>query len=88
MCTLGVGALAVLPLNSHGRFVRFPTIAGHSGFVTDFTFSTFNDRLLASGGEDGWIKLWLLPDELAQECVISTPYQTVPKQEVSSPKVS
>ena len=75
--------MAVLPLNSHGRFLRFPTIAGHSGFVTDFTFSHFNDQLLATGAEDGLVKLWLLPEELAHESVISSPHQTLPTHAVS-----
>ena len=28
---LAIGAAAVLPLNSSGRFSSFPTVAGHSG---------------------------------------------------------
>lgn len=74
----GIGSLAVLPLNSHGRFVSFPTIAGHSAFITDFTFSPFDGQLLATGAEDGLIKLWQLPEELGKDQVLSSPVQTLP----------
>ena len=38
-------------------------VAGHSGCVTDFDFSPFNRRLLATGSEDCTVKLWNLPNE-------------------------
>lgn len=80
--TAGVGSLAVLPLNSHGRFVSFPTVAGHSAFVTDFTFSPFDSHLLATGAEDGLVKLWQLPEELGKDEVLSSPLQTLPQETV------
>ncbi|CAI8054250.1 Coronin-A [Geodia barretti] len=56
-----VGSLAVLPLDSCGRFTSFPLVSGHSGFVTDFDFSSFHDNLLATGGEDCLVKIWSIP---------------------------
>lgn len=81
--TAGVGSLAVLPLDSHGRFVSFPMVVGHSAFVTDFTFSPFDDHLLATGAEDGLVKLWHLPEELGKDQVFSSSVQTLPQETVS-----
>ncbi len=58
-------------------------IAAHSAFITDFTFSPFDDRLLASGAEDGVIKVWQLPEELSGDETLSTPIQVLPQQPVS-----
>lgn len=60
---VGVGTLAVLPINAFGRFTGFPLIAGHSAHVTDFTFSPFHSQLLATGSEDCTVKLWNIPSE-------------------------
>uniref|UniRef100_A0A1X7U457 Coronin n=1 Tax=Amphimedon queenslandica TaxID=400682 RepID=A0A1X7U457_AMPQE len=60
-----VGSVAVLPLESSGRNSSFPTVAGHSGLVSDFAFSPFDDTLLATGAEDGLIKIWQLPSDPA-----------------------
>ena len=73
----------MLPLSSHGRYTQFPMVAGHSGFVTDFSFSSFDDRLLATSAEDGFVKLWQLPEELTKDTVISSACQTLPQCSVS-----
>jgi len=57
-----VGSIAVLPIDSCGRFTSFPQVAGHSGFVTDFDFSRFHDSLLVTGSEDCNVKLWQIPE--------------------------
>ena len=75
--------MAVLPLRSHGRFLHFPMIAAHSAFITDFTFSPFHDRLLATGAEDGVVKVWQLPEELSGDETLSSPTQVLPQQPVS-----
>ena len=75
--------MAVLPLHSHGRFLRFPMIAAHSAYLTDFSFSPFNDQLLATGAEDGIVKVWQLPEELSEDETLSSPTQTLPQQPVS-----
>ena len=59
---LGVGSVSVLPIDACGRFSSFPLISGHSGAVTDFSFSPFHDRLLATGSEDNFVKLWEIPE--------------------------
>lgn len=60
----GIGSLAVLPIGVYGRFTTFPLITGHGGRVTDFDFSPFNHELLATGSDDGVIKLWQIPNDL------------------------
>ena len=60
---LGIGTVAVLPINAKGRFTSFPLVTGHAGSVTDFCFSPFNDQLLATGSEDCMVKLWQLPGQ-------------------------
>lgn len=64
MCShVGVGALAVLPLDACGRFSGFPLITGHSAQVTDFNFSPFKSELLATGSDDCMVKLWNIPNQ-------------------------
>jgi WD40 repeat protein len=60
------GAAAILPLNSSGRFSSFPTVSGHTGSVTDFDFSPFDDNALVTGGEEGVVKMWQLPSDPSQ----------------------
>ena len=73
----------MLPLHSHGHFLHFPMIAAHSAYLTDFSFSPFNDQLLATGAEDGIVKVWQLPEELSEDETLSSPTQTLPQQPVS-----
>jgi len=61
--TLGIGSVAILPLNASGRFSQFPLIAGHSRPITDFTFSPFDDYKLITAAEDGFVKLWDISEE-------------------------
>ena len=73
---LGVGSVAVLPLNASGRFSQFPLIVGHSRLVTDFVFSPFYDYKLVTGSEDSFVKIWDIPkddDILTGGCRISNP---------------
>jgi coronin-1B/1C/6 len=41
-----------------------PFLRGHSAQVVDFEFSPFSNNLLATGAEDGHIKLWVLPEKI------------------------
>lgn len=60
--------MCVLPIDASGRFSSFPLISGHSGAVTDFSFSPFHNRLLATGSEDNFVKLWRIPgDSILQD---------------------
>ena len=55
---LGGGAFAVIPLGERGKLPDLiPLFKGHSGPVLDTDFNPFNDRILASGSEDGKVSL-------------------------------
>lgn len=79
----GVGELAILPVNGHGRFPEFPKIAGHSAQVTDFGFSPFSSKLLATGSEDCMVKLWNIPAELDNCLRLTEPVINLPPFKVS-----
>ena len=76
--------MAILPVNSCGRFPEFPKIAGHSAQVTDFGFSPFNSRLLATGSEDCMVKLWNIPEELDNCLRLTEPVITLGPFKVSA----
>ncbi|KKY20793.1 putative actin-binding protein [Phaeomoniella chlamydospora] len=60
----GGGAFAVVPLNERGRLPDLiPLFRGHTATVLDTDWNPFNDALIASGGYDGKILLWRVPDE-------------------------
>lgn len=40
-----------------------PVIRGHSGAVSSFQWSPFDDCLLASGSANGEVRLWVVPDD-------------------------
>ncbi|KAJ1678085.1 Coronin-like protein crn1, partial [Spiromyces aspiralis] len=46
---------------------QYPVFGGHSGPVIDTQFSPFNDHIIASGGEDGKVIIWGVPDDLTEE---------------------
>ncbi|XP_062514587.1 coronin-7-like [Corticium candelabrum] len=67
------GCLGVFPLFQFGRLeseVRL--LQAHSGIITDFQFSPFDDCLLATGSEDLSVRLWRIPPEGLTEN-LSTP---------------
>jgi len=57
------GNLVVLPINfsDFKRDDNPPFISAHSTPLSDFKFSPFNASLLATGAEDGVVKLWQVP---------------------------
>lgn len=57
------GNLTVLPINfsDFKRDDNPPFISAHSSSLADFKFSPFNASLLATGAEDGVVKLWEVP---------------------------
>jgi len=57
------GNLSVLPINfsDFKRDDNPPFISAHSTPLADFKFSPFDASLLATGAEDGIVKLWEVP---------------------------
>jgi len=58
----GGGALCVLDVNNKGKLGTFPLISGHTAEVLDIEFSPFNDSIIGSTSEDGYCKIWRVPD--------------------------
>ena len=45
-----------------GFDARTPLLKGHTGSILDLTWSPFEDRLLATCGDDGKAKMWVFDD--------------------------
>jgi len=58
----GGGAFAVLDSSKTGKLGQFPLVTGHSGEVLDIDFNPFNDYIIASSSEDGYAKVWRIPE--------------------------
>jgi len=58
----GGGAFCVLDSKKTGKLGQFPLVTGHSGEVLDIEFSPFHDDIVASCSEDGYCKLWKIPE--------------------------
>eukprot|EP00736_Rhodelphis_marinus_P008682 Rmarinus@m.28327 len=61
------GPITVVRLDEYGKVTTrpggMPNLDGHKAAVFDLTFSPFDDHLLASGSEDGEVKVWRIPEE-------------------------
>ncbi|KAH8805562.1 hypothetical protein F5884DRAFT_799820 [Xylogone sp. PMI_703] len=58
----GGGAFAVIPLNEKGRLPeQIPLFRGHTAAVLDTDWNPFNDRIIASGSDDGKVFIWQVP---------------------------
>lgn len=55
------GQLAILTLDKPGRVIN-PGFVELGSAVMDFDFSPFDPNSLATGGEDGYVKVWAIPD--------------------------
>lgn len=79
-------ALAILPLDAQGRQERsqVPRINAHSEMVTDFAFSPHDDGVIASGSQDGTVKVFRVPSDLfsgnPMETNMDTPLVSLPEQ--------
>ena len=75
--------LAVLPIDTKGRQNKgnVPLLYAHGEFVTDFTFSPFDDGLLATGSQDSTIKLWKIPEEGMPSKGINAPELTLTEEQ-------
>jgi len=50
-------------LSAYGKLpATLPLIVGHKAAVLDIDCNPFNDNLVASGSEDGTVKIWNVPD--------------------------
>lgn len=73
----GGGSFAVLNANAPGKLSpSLPLFAGHSAEVLDIQFHPFNESLIASGSEDGYAKIWQVP-EGGLTATITTPVQSL-----------
>ena len=63
-------------MGSYGRNQSFPTVSGHSGLVTDFDFSPFDDALLCTGSEDSTVSIhvcvYVCTEYMCVLCVLCT----------------
>ncbi|TAQ90863.1 hypothetical protein B7494_g779 [Chlorociboria aeruginascens] len=58
----GGGAFAVIPVNEKGRLPeQIPLFRGHTAPVLDTDWNPFNDRIIASGSDDGKVFIWQVP---------------------------
>jgi len=66
----GGGPVVVLPLSKPGRLgAKLPTVSVHKAAVLDHQFHPFVQTLLATAGEDGYVKVTQIPDEGLTETV-------------------
>jgi len=72
----GGGAFAVLDSDKKGKLGQFPLVTGHSGEVLDIEFSPFNPNIVASVSDDGYAKLWKIPEGGLTEAM-NTPVQSL-----------
>jgi len=72
----GGGAFAVLDSHKTGKLGQFPLVTGHSGEVLDIEFSPFNDNIVASCSDDGYCKVWKIPEGGLTEA-LNTPVQSL-----------
>jgi len=60
---VGGGSFTVLRNDQVGKAPNdLPLIAGHTAEVLDIEFNPFNDNVVVSGSEDGYAKVWKIPD--------------------------
>jgi len=59
---IGGGAFAVLNVNNKGKLSQIPLVTGHTAEVLDIEFNPFNDNIIGSTSEDGYAKVWRIPD--------------------------
>jgi len=59
-----------------GKLGQFPLVAGHSGEVLDIEFNPFNSNLVGSVSEDGYAKIWAIPEGGLTE-TLTTPVQSL-----------
>jgi len=71
----GGGAVGILDVNKPGKLATVPLFTGHKGPVLDLQFSPFHDNILATVSEDGYGKIWQVPDGMKDS--VSEPVQNL-----------
>jgi len=70
----GGGATGVIPLHATGKLPDlFPLFRGHTAPVLDNAWSTFDDSLLATSGEDGKVSLTRVDDRVLEAALSGEP---------------
>ncbi|KAI8064725.1 hypothetical protein BC940DRAFT_90171 [Gongronella butleri] len=70
----GSGSLGLLPINALGKGCASQAVVfhAHPAALSDWTFSPFDDQLLATAAEDATVKLWRLQQDDLQPTCAST----------------
>jgi len=73
----GGGSFAVYPWTIGGKVdPKLPVVCGHKNTVLDIDWNPFNDYLIASASEDGYSKIWQIPEGGLTKN-LDTPVQTL-----------
>ncbi|KAI9252117.1 hypothetical protein BY458DRAFT_523377 [Sporodiniella umbellata] len=67
------GSIGLLPIDRTGKDCASHSrvFQAHSSPLSDWSFSEFDDSLLATGAEDGMVKLWKIHENQDPDCVFS-----------------
>ncbi|KAG2181261.1 hypothetical protein INT43_008844, partial [Umbelopsis isabellina] len=60
------GTLALLPVDKPGKLASTENISllhAHGAGLTDWSFSEFDQQVVATGAEDGTVKIWRVPED-------------------------
>lgn len=80
----GGGAFAVIPLNEKGRLPeQIPLFRGHTAPVLDTDWNPFNDRIIASGSDDGKVFVWQVPNGFTLYSDAEEPQDVAPVSKLS-----
>lgn len=61
----GGGAFAIIPTARVGKLPDiYPLCRGHTATVLDTAFSSFDDSIVVSGGDDGALGVWKVDDSI------------------------
>ncbi|KAH6661928.1 WD repeat domain-containing protein [Plectosphaerella plurivora] len=80
----GGGAFAVLPVGEKGKVPdQIPLFRGHTATVLDTDWNPFNDRIIASGSEDGKVFIWEVPRDFTLHTDAEEPADVSPVARLS-----
>jgi coronin-1B/1C/6 len=80
----GGGAFAVIPLEERGKVPdQIPLFRGHTAAVLDTDWNPFNDRVIASGSDDGKVFIWQVPEGFTLHTDAEEPTDVTPSSRLS-----